>query len=96
MGVSPRLSTEFPIVPFDGFSARLNQLSPEAFTEVKNLLRKLQKDGPYFPELTDKYQTDFDFDTFTCYSRMASAWSGTLKLQLSPTTTLRSRVLGFL
>ena len=69
MGVSPRTDL-IPIVPFHGFLTRLNGLSAEAFIEVKALLRKIQKDGPYCSELVDKYQTDFDLDTFTCYSSL--------------------------
>jgi hypothetical protein len=69
MGVSPRTDL-IPIVPFDGFLARLDGLSAEAFAEIKALLRKIQNDGPYCPELVDKYQTDFDLDTFTCYSSL--------------------------
>jgi hypothetical protein len=69
MAVSPRLATGLvPIVPFDGFFVRLSRLSPEAFKELKNLLRKIQMDGPYCSELVDQYQTDFDLDTFTCFS----------------------------
>ncbi len=46
----------------------MRKLAPDALAEVRELLLKIQVDGPYCSEVADRYETENDENVFVCHS----------------------------